>query len=180
MIQYSNHEIIGTNHTTIGVRFAPSSIRKRIQLKDLRGCVDTGAPRTVFGRKSAMKICKRIHISFYLSPSETVFKFAGQTEKSLGQLLVPLRTPVGVRSPVVDVVDAEIPLMLGLDFMYNMKVTSNTLTNRLESKDVWSLPLLRHVGHVHLGREQLHATMVSSAQRRKLHRQVFHPNADKL
>jgi hypothetical protein len=183
MIQYPNNEIIDAkinNRTTIGVRFAPSRIRQRKQLKGLRGCVDTEAPRTVFGRKAAMKICKRIHIPFYLSPSDTVFKFAGQTGKSLGQLLVSLRTPVGVRSLLVDVVDAGIPLILGLYFMYNIKVTTITLTNRLKSKDGWSLQLIRHGRHVYLGREQLHATMFSSAQLRKLHRQVFHPSAEKL
>jgi hypothetical protein len=77
-------------------------------------------------------------------------------------------------------VDADIPLLLGLDFMDNMNVTANTLTNRLESREGWSLPLTRHGGHVYLEWEQLHATMFSSEQLRKLHRQFFHPSADKL
>jgi Reverse transcriptase (RNA-dependent DNA polymerase) len=183
LIQNPKHEIIGeisSNPTTIGVSFAPTSNRQRKELKGLRGCVDTGAPKSVCGRETAVKFCKRIHIPFDLSPSETVFKFADQTANSLGRLLVPLRTPVGIRSLQVDVVDADIPLLLGLDFMDNMNVTANTLTNRLESREGWSLPLTRHGGHVYLEWEQLHATMFSSEQLRKLHRQFFHPSADKL
>jgi hypothetical protein len=80
----------------------------------------------------------------------------------------------------VEVVDADIPLLLGLDFMDHMKVTANTLTNQLESADGWTLPLVRHGGHIYVEWDDLHATMFSTAQLQKLHRQFFHPSADKL
>jgi hypothetical protein len=72
-----------------------------------------------------VKVCKRIHILFDISPSETVFKFADQTQYYLERLLVPLRTPVGVRSLQVEVLDADIPLLLGLDFMENVNFMEN-------------------------------------------------------
>jgi transposase InsO family protein len=146
----------------------------------LRGCVDTGAPKTVCGKETAHTLCKHLGISFQLLPSANKFKFADQTSCSLGRLLVPVQTPGGTRSLQVEVVDADIPLLLGLDFMDHMKVTANTLTNQLESADGWTLPLSRHGGHIYVEWDDLHATMFSTAQLQKLHRQFFHPSADKL
>jgi len=165
----------------IGVRFAPMSNRQiKASLKGLRGCVDTGAPRTVCGKETAELFCKRINMPFKLLPSTTKFKFADQIAHSLGRLLVPVQTPAGTRSLQVEIVEADIPLLLGLDFMDNMQVMANTLENRLESIEGWTLPLTRYDGHIYLEWEDLYVTMFSSAQLRKLHRQFFHPSADKL
>jgi plasmid maintenance system antidote protein VapI len=50
----------------------------------------------------------------------------------------------------VEVVDASIPFLLGLDFMDRIGVTPNTLTNRLEIKHGRIMHLVRHDDHIFL------------------------------
>jgi hypothetical protein len=76
-------------------------------------------------------------------------------------------------------VDTDVPLLLGLDFIIGMRVTANTLINCLESCEGWSLPLTRFGGHIYLEWSELHNTMFSESRLEKLHRQFYHPSADK-
>jgi hypothetical protein len=55
-----------------------------------------------------------------------------------------------MRSLQVEILDADIPLLIGLDFMDHMRVTANSLTNRLECADGWSIPLTRYGSHIYL------------------------------
>jgi hypothetical protein len=64
--------------------------------------------------------------------------------------------------------------------MDGMRVTYNTLTNCLESCEGWSLPLTRFGGHIYLDWSELHNIIFSESQLEKLHRQFYHPSADKL
>ena len=180
LIRSQNHVEMNQNPVPIEVGLTPIYYEQECLKESLRGCVDTGAPKTVCGITAAKKLCSRISVNFRLYLSGKTFKFADQLCKSLGTILIPLYTPIGIRSLHVEVVNTNIPLLLGLDFMDEMKVTANTLTNRLESKDGWSLPLIRHDGHIYLEWEQLQTTMFSTIELRKLHRQFFHPSADKL
>jgi hypothetical protein len=81
---------------------------------------------------------------------------------------------------VVEVVDASIPFLLGLDFMDRIGATPNTFINRLERKHGWSMTLVRHDDHIYLEWDELHQTIFSTMELKKLHRQCFHPSADKL
>jgi hypothetical protein len=146
----------------------------------LRGCVDTGAPRTVCGKRAAQALCDNLGIRFDLLPSFNRFKFASEVCPSMGRIHIPLQTPAGNKSLQVEIVDTDIPLLLGLDFMDGMKVNANTLTNRLESCEGWSFPLTRFGGHIYLDWSELHNTMFNESQLEKLHRQFYHPSADKL
>jgi hypothetical protein len=85
-----------------------------------------------------------------------------------------------MRSIQVEIVNADMPLLMGLDFMDHMRVTANFLTNTLECAEGWSLPLTRYGGHIYPEWGDLHATMFSYAELHKLHRKFFHPSADKL
>jgi hypothetical protein len=51
----------------------------------------------------------------------------------MGRIYIPLQTTAGNKILQAEIVDTDIPLLLGLDFMDGMRANANTLTNRLES-----------------------------------------------
>jgi hypothetical protein len=115
---------ISAKAETVALGFTTEKSKLKTPMSGVRGCVDTGAPKTVCGIHTAKTLCKMLKIPFRLGKSVLAFKFADQTSASLGCLLVPVRTPVGMRSLQVEIVDADIPLLIGLDFMDHMRVTA--------------------------------------------------------
>ena len=83
-------------------------------------CVDIGAPKSVVGRQEFEGIFRRHGLPIpRLLPSYTRFRFADTTFKSLGNLAIPLATPPGIKPlrVLLDVVEADVPALLGLDFL---------------------------------------------------------------
>jgi hypothetical protein len=64
--------------------------------------------------------------------------------------------------------------------MDSMHLTVTTLQNSFDSREGWGLPLTRHDGHIYLQWDDIFNVLYSTADLRKLHRQFFHPSADKL
>lgn len=84
----------------------------------LGGCIDSGASKCVVGRHQAQLYCAAARIPFKLSPSNTIFRFGNGKQRSLGKIPVRIPTPIGTTLfRNVDVVAADVPLLLGFDFM---------------------------------------------------------------
>ena len=160
-------------------------------------CVDTGAPRSVIGLKSLKRILCKQGVRFpKLELSRNRFRFADSIFESLGKICIPLRTPPGVTPvPVVmDVVQADIPPLLGIDILDKESLIADTVSNRLQKRtffngqkgekeymDAWSVPLCRaESGHVYADMDWSNSVFFSRAQLAKLHRQFFHPSATKI
>ena len=76
-------------------------------------------------------------------------------------------------------VDVDVPLLLGLDFLDEYKMNVDTANDMLESKShIWSLPLTRNLGHLYL--EWDYETLFTSEELRKLHNHFFHPESGRL
>jgi hypothetical protein len=150
-------------------------VSKRLELA---GCCDTGAPVTVCGSAVARKICLELDIPFVLKPSQNKFRFADSVFPSLGKIDIHLPTPAGLIIFSVEIISADVPLLLGLDFFDKIQATPNVVANRLESKS-WNLPLERHHGHIYLHWPVL-GTMLTQLEPKKHHRAFYHPSTEKL
>lgn len=131
-------------------------------------CVDTGAPTLVIGLKEAHRIFTRLGRKFprlRLKKIRERFRFANAIFDSLGTLNIPLATPSGIKTLLItlDVVTADVPVLLGLDVMDLHSVTPDFVPNRLVKKHiickadngttqaltVSSIPLIRHAGNIY-------------------------------
>ena len=81
-------------------------------------CLDTEAQSTVIGREQAKAYYNYMGIDMNLESSENRYKLGNSHHKSLGTL--PMKIPLGDKRLVVervDVVKADVPFLVGLDFM---------------------------------------------------------------
>lgn len=129
-------------------------------------------------------------------PSNNRFRFADAVYESLGRTSLPLRTPPGIPAIMVemDVVNADIPALLGMDLLDKESLTPCTVSNRLAKRvpiidkegnkayvDKWCVPLRRSKsGHLYAQMHLVSGTFFTKSQLSKLHRQFFHPSAQKL
>lgn len=145
-------------------------------------CLDTGAQRSVIGMKQAQHYCKRHSLTFnYVTESTTQFRFGDGSFASKGKIRVRIPTPDCSYIQIdVDTVDADVPLLIGLDILDAHLLVVNNVTNKLESHRYnWSLPITRKLGHLYLcwGDNEVLFTRQEIV---KLHRHFRHPSAGKL
>jgi len=163
--------------------------------------VDIGAPKSVIGKKALNRIfsASKTYQLPKLRSSPNSFRFANETFRSIGSLTLYLETPAGVRTvPVdIDVVVADIPPLLGLDVIDRERLTPDVAFNSLAKRrreertndtpifiEEWSVPMWRAASrHSYVAlsiSRPTHPTLFTRTQLQKLHRQFFHPSAEKL
>jgi transposase InsO family protein len=148
--------------------------------------LDTGAQKSVIGIHQA-RAYYRAYGSLLHShdpkSSAALFKFGAKTHRSVGKIQIVIPTP---KQPIihdVDVIDLEIPLLLGLDFFDEYSLNPLSVQNNLWSMEGhWVLPITRKYGHLYLcwNPHPSLSTHYTRAQLHHLHRHFFHPSAGKL
>ena len=116
-------------------------------------CGDTGATSSVVGMPQLRRIMK-LHDRSGLPgiPSNCVFRLGDTTAPSIGMIEVMIDTPHSVEliQVVMDIVDVNIPLLLGLDDLDGHGLLADNVTNNLwkltvlswkplRSRDEWSV-----------------------------------------
>lgn len=144
-------------------------------------CVDTGAQRSVVGRNQAKAYCKSAGITFKTKPSAISFKFGDGIFDSLGKIPVRIPTPDGGFLPLeIDVVKANIPMLIGLEVLDQNQLVADNLDNELVSKrGKWSLPITRKNGHLFVEWD-FAEILYTKSELRKLHLHFYHPSVNKL
>lgn len=144
-------------------------------------CLDGGAEKSLIGLKQTKAYSRMVGSKFKLGPSCYSFKFGDLIETSLGRMEIRVPTPQSSFLPIfVDVVDADVPLLIGLDILDQEKLVPDNVENVLLSKDRgWKLPITRFQGHMFLKWEPKR-TLFTRAELHRLHLHFFHPNARKL
>lgn len=100
--------------------------------KFLGACCDTGASKCVIGRHQARLYCNATDIPYNPSHSTTKFRFGNGVQKSLGTIPVRIPAPIGsVLLRHVDVVAADVPLLIGLDFLDDGGIYLDNTRNEL-------------------------------------------------
>ena len=157
-------------------------------------CVDIGAPKSVIGREELERTVRRKGLQRpKLTVSQRRFRFADTMFKSVGKVKLYLATPPGVPPlPVLlNVVDANIPVLLGLDFLNKESLTADAVVNRLKKRTPvrlqdgtykfsgeWSMRLKRAKSkYVYIEMGFSTNMYFTRAQPVKLHKQFFHPSA---
>ena len=167
--------------------------RIRSGRRDSRGfCVDIGAPKSCIGLRELKSIFSRFGRRVpQLKWSPNRFRFADTSYNSLGKVSLPLATPPS-GPPIVaemDIVNADIPALLGLHVLDREALMANTVANRLTRRslvqnnssflylDEWHVPLLRsESGHVYAEMDCPSSVMFTRPQLGRLHKQFFHPS----
>lgn len=124
------------------------------------------------------------------------FGFGDLVFQSLGRISLPLMTPSGIPDKYVqmDVFSADVPALVGLDFLDNHFLMVDTVTNRLTKRvivkgndgthyvmDEWYVPLTRRHHHVYSQMSGLAPRiMYSIHELRKMHRQFGHASPESL
>jgi hypothetical protein len=113
-------------------------------------CVDMGAQKTVIGLPQAKAYCRFIGKKFKLKQNNNVYRFGVGKQKSLGSLRITLPTPDSPIILEIDVVQADVPLLIGLDVLDQNGLTADTLNNSLKCPGRgWEIPLVRKLGHIY-------------------------------
>lgn len=147
----------------------------------LGACLDTGAARSVVGRSQAMAYARMARIPPALATARAVkFLLGGVITPSVGTL--DIRVPIAptlYATLRVDVVDVDIPLLMGLDALDALALYVNTVENKLKcDRRGIATPLLRKHGHVWL--EWADGVHYSTGELERLHRHFNHPQPGRL
>jgi len=124
--------------------------RKSIQFQGI--CLDTGAQKSVVGKKQAAAYAALMKVRLETKASNFAFKFGDGCYKSLGT--IPVRIPKpnnGYIEVRIDIVDADIPMIIGLDILDKETLLADNTENLLiHKKEGWKMPLSRKAGHLYL------------------------------
>jgi hypothetical protein len=111
-----------------------------------------------------------------------VFKFGQDLQRSIGTIGVRVPTPDKSFMLInVDVVETDVPFLIGLDTLYTFEMIVDTVENELRApKAGWSVPIIRKFGHVYLEWEPTNKIMFTRHELQKFHRDRFHPSNQAL
>lgn len=147
-------------------------------------CIDSGAQRTVIGRKQADAYIKQIgdvnSESIDTISKSTRFRFGNTNHACDGVLHInmPVADDVVVQFDAF-IVPIDVPLLLGLDVLTKLDIVIKFSSATIESeRDDWVLKLIQKMGHLYV--EWSPTVYYSEQELRRIHRHFFHPITDKL
>ena len=133
-------------------------------------------------------ICKLVHISSnavgvwtYVLQFNPSSLFGDDYKPSLGTAEFRVPLPDNSYLPLrIDVVEADVPLLVGLDVMDREQLIADNCQNLLVSKRKnWSLPISRKHGHMFVEWDAS-SILFTEAELSKLHLHFYHPSVDKM
>lgn len=147
----------------------------------LGACLGTGATRSVVRRSQAVVYARLARIpSTPATTRPTKFLLGRVVTPSAGTLDIRvLIAPTMYATLRVDVVDVDIPFLMGLDALDALALCVNMVENKLKC-DLRGIatPLTRTYGHVYL--EWSDGTHYSTGELERLHRHFNHPQPGRL
>lgn len=156
-------------------------IKKSDKIHFQGGCIDTGAQRTVIGKKQALAICQSQGTKLKLIKSNTIFKFGNGRHNSLGILKIRIPTRDGAFIDIdADVVRPDVPVLIGIDILDREQLVPDNVNNRLQSHIYgWSIPITRKNGHMYITWNESQI-FFNRRELYKMHRHFHHPSPGKL
>lgn len=144
-------------------------------------CLDGGALRSVMGYRQPVAYCRMFNRPVRLYPSNMTFLFGDGSCDNTGIITIRLPLPLGSFLPLsVDVVHADIPLLVGLDILdRECRVPDNVDNFEISRRDNCRILITRKHGHMFIVWDAA-AVRFSKAELQKLHIHFFHPNVQKL
>ena len=144
-------------------------------------CLDTGAQRAVIGLRQAKASSKRTGCRIKKHPTGVRYRFGDGKLDGIGSIPIGIPISGGRFVPhIIDVGHADIPLLIGLDFMKKEKLKLDVVDDLLEHKhEGWSILMTYKFGHIFI---EWPAQMILFTRKEleKLHLSFFHPSVQKL
>jgi hypothetical protein len=111
-------------------------------------CLDSGAQRSFVAAIQAEAYARSYRTKNVPDNGRIRFKFGDSVHISIGILPFNLIIPKGVISLNIEVVDADVPLLIGLEFLNRHRLVINNVENMLEKRSTfskgtvdWTIPL---------------------------------------
>lgn len=165
----------------IDIYYTIPKTHKKKQYSFKGACLDIGSQQSCIGKYQAKAYCRQQNLKFKLTPSNIIFRFGNTYFKSMGTL--PIRIPTPDYSFIhleVDVINADIPFLLGIDVLDNQQMYADNTENKLVSKRYgWTLPIIRRNRHLYIT-WPIRKIYYTRAELYKLHHHFYHPSASKL
>ena len=109
------------------------------------------------------------------------FRFGDGVFNSLGT--IPIRIPTSDESFLfldIDVVQANVPMLVGLDILDRYYLVPDNVENLLVDKKAnWKMPITRKFGHLYLEWD-FSEVLYTKTELKRMHLHFFHPSATKL
>jgi hypothetical protein len=153
-------------------------------------CLDCGAQRSVVGMAQANAYASLSGKNLDLHARSFRFKFANAVLPSIVTIKYLLPNPKGYIPITLDIVDGDVPLLVGLDVLDRHRLVPNNSNDVLERRKarntgtdvsdvVWRMPLVRRHRHLYIeGIVRVCNFLHSELQRLQKH--YIHPSADLL
>ena len=145
-------------------------------------CIDSAAQRSVVGVEQAKAYCSLFNVPFSPSESNTRNVFSFGIHKHIGLGLLTVQVPIAPThfiSVSVEVVDTNVPFLLGLDTMEKYKMVLETDKCMLSSKlEGWQIRLRKKLGHLYY--EWVPNVLFTESELMKVHRHFHHPDSERL
>ena len=144
--------------------------------------MDIGAPKSLIGLHQAKLYCKESGINFKPTRSNNNFLFGTHPTRSIGKIKILMPINTKNISITVDVVEENVPLLIGIETMEKYQIQPVVLDGVLESKtDGCKPPLVRKYDHAYLEwRPIINQMFYTRNQLEHLHRHFIHPSAQKI
>ena len=143
--------------------------------------METGAQKSVIGMKQASAYCRYQKFDFPSVSSRAKFRFGVTVLPSGTMLHLFFATPGRLKIIRVDIVDANIPLLIGLDILDEYSWNVLSVQNQLHSvTESWIMDLSRRGGHVTVEWDEFFYQFYSHEQLQKLHLHLMQPSSEKL
>ena len=130
-----------------------SSLPMSTRTEKFKGaCLDSGAQQSVIGKTQAKAYCTLTGTKMKLRPSMKAFRFGDGVFNSLGTIHIRIPTPDGSFLFLdIDVVQANVPMLVGLDILDRYYLVPDNVENLLVNKKAnWKMPITRKFGHLYL------------------------------
>lgn len=130
---------------------------------------------------SSKSILQGKNIRFNPTPSNVTFRFGDTYYNSLGTIMIRIPTPDYTFLLIpVDIVNADVPLLLGLDLLDHHNLYADNTEKKLVCKKYkWSIPIIRQDGHLYIT-WKMKQNYYTRAELHKLHYHFHHPSASKF
>ena len=143
--------------------------------------LDIGAQKSFVGLQQAKAYARYMGIPYRVKESNIAFRFGDTIHKSLGKMYVRVPSPCGAFVPLqIDVVSADVPMLVGLDVLDKQGWYADNTTNMLVCPSTNTrTPITRKFGHLYLEWGVIN-TLFCKQELTKLHKHFFHPSVQKL
>ena len=134
---------------------------------------------SVVGYLQAIAYCRATGRTLELRYTRTAFRFGDTVLNSRGTVHVRIPTPNnGFLALDIHVVDANIPMIMGLEMLDRELLVANNVRNLLicEGAGGWSIPITRKFGHLYICCNPAEI-LFTRPELYKLHHQFYHPGA---